>query len=86
MGDLVDKVVQDLKPDTAQFKVLTYLAFRGASQPSTISEEIGIAPGTARPALRSLLEKGYIKQLSDGSYRSGVPFTDFVSALFASKR
>ncbi len=86
MVDLIEKVVQELKPDTAQFKVLMYLAFRGACQPSTISEEIRIAPGTVRPALRSLLDKEYIRQLPDGSYKSNVPFTDVVSALFSTRR
>jgi DNA-binding MarR family transcriptional regulator len=85
MADLMEKATQELKPDTAQFKVLAFLAFRGASQPSAISEETGIAPGTVRPALRSLLDKGYVKQQDDGTYRSGVPFTDFVSYMFAKK-
>jgi DNA-binding MarR family transcriptional regulator len=85
MADLIEKATQELKPDTAQFKVLTFLAFRGASQPSAISEETGIAPGTVRPALRSLLDKGYVKQQEDGTYRSNVPFTDFVSTLFGKK-
>ena len=85
MADLMDKATQELKPDTAQFKVLAFLAFRGASQPSAISEETGIASGTVRPALRSLLDKGYVKQQDDGVYRSSVPFTDFVSYMFAKK-
>ena len=85
MAELIDKATQELKPDTAQFKALTYLAFRGASLPGAISEETGIAPGTVRPALRSLLEKGYVKQQEDGTYRSVIPFTDFVSYVFAKK-
>jgi DNA-binding MarR family transcriptional regulator len=85
MSELIEKATQELKPDTAQFKVLTHLAFRGPSTPSAISDETGIAPGTVRPALRSLLEKGYVKQQEDGNYRSSIPFTDFVSYIFAKK-
>ena len=32
-----------------------------------------------------LLDKGYVKQIEDGSYRSVIPFTDFVSYVFAKK-
>jgi DNA-binding MarR family transcriptional regulator len=85
MAELIEKVTQELKPDTAQFKVLAYLAFRGASLPGAISDETGILPGTVRPALRSLLEKTYVKQQEDGTYRSAIPFTDFVSYIFAKK-
>jgi DNA-binding MarR family transcriptional regulator len=85
MSELIEKATKELKPDTAQFKVLTYLAFRGASLPGTISEETGIASGTVRPVLRSLLDKGYVKQMEDGTYRSVIPFTDFVSYIFAKK-
>jgi DNA-binding MarR family transcriptional regulator len=83
--ELIDKATQELKPDTAQFKVLAFLAFRGACLPGAISEETGIAPGTVRPALRSLLDKGYVRQQEDGTYRSAIPFTDFVSYVFSKK-
>jgi hypothetical protein len=43
-----EKATQDLKPDTAQFKVLAYLAFRGPS-PSAISSETGIALWDSAP-------------------------------------
>ncbi len=82
MSELIERATQELKPDTAQFKVLTYLAFRGPSLPSAISDETAIAPGTVRPVLRSLLDKGYVKQQEDGTYRSSIPFTDFVSYVF----
>lgn len=85
MVELIDKATQELKPDTAQFKVLAFLAFRGACLPGAISEETGIAPGTVRPALRSLLDKGYVRQQEDGTYRSAIPFTDFVSYVFSKK-
>jgi len=85
MSELIEKATKELKPDTAQFKVLTYLAFRGSSLPGTISEETSIASGTVRPVLRSLLDKGYVKQMEDGTYRSVIPFTDFVSYIFAKK-
>ncbi|HUV34188.1 MAG TPA: MarR family transcriptional regulator [Candidatus Desulfaltia sp.] len=83
MSETWDKVLKDVSPTTSQFKVLVYLAFRGPSQPSDISSETGIAPGTVRPALRTLLDKGYVAQQEDGSYRSLVPFTDVVSHLYA---
>ena len=82
MFELIEKATQELKPETAQFKVLTYLSFRGASLPGTISEDTGIASGTVRPVLRSLLDKGYVKQMDDGTYRSYIPFTDFISYVF----
>jgi DNA-binding MarR family transcriptional regulator len=85
MPETIEKVIQELKPDTAQFKTLVYLAFRGPCLPSVISDETQIAPGTIRPALRSLLEKGYVRQLDDGTYRSELSFTDFISHLFAKK-
>jgi DNA-binding MarR family transcriptional regulator len=85
MADLIQKITQELKPDTAQFKVLAFLAFRGASLPNAISEETGIAAGTVRPALRSLLDKGYVNQQEDGTYRSRISFTEFISYLFAKK-
>ena len=85
MVELIEKATQELKPDTAQFKVLTYLAFKGVSLPNALSEDTSIAPGTVRPALRSLLDKGYVKQQEDGTYQSAIPFTDFVSYIFAKK-
>jgi len=81
--DLLEKVLKDVSPTTVQFKVLTYLAFRGRSNPVDISEETQISPGSVRPALRTLLDKGYVDQLDDGSYRSLVPFTDIVSHLYS---
>ena len=82
MSELWDKVLEDVSPKTGQFKVLVHLAFRGPSAPNDISEETGISPGSVRPALRTLLGKGYVEQLEDGSYRSQVPFTDIVSHLY----
>jgi DNA-binding IclR family transcriptional regulator len=81
--DLIEKAVQDLSPGTSQFKVLCFLAFRGASQPSAISDETSIPAGTVRPALRSLLEKGYVRQQEDGTYRSMISFTDVISHLYS---
>jgi len=81
--ELLDEVLKDVSPTTVQFKVLTYLAFRGPSNPVDISEETQISPGSVRPALRTLLDKGYVDQLDDGSYRSLVPFTDIVSHLYS---
>jgi len=81
--NLIEKAVQDLSPGTSQFKVLCFLAFRGASQPSAISDETSIPAGTVRPALRSLLEKGYVRQQEDGTYRSMISFTDVISHLYS---
>ena len=78
-----EKVLSDVSPTTSQFKVLVYLSFKGAAQPSNISTETGIAAGTVRPALRTLLEKEYVKQRDDGSYHSLVPFTEIVSHLYS---
>jgi len=76
------EVLENVSPKTSQFKVLTYLAFKGASQPAEISTDTGIPAGTVRPALRTLLDKGYALQHENGSYSSLVPFTDIVSHLY----
>ncbi len=76
-------VLENVSPKTSQFKVLTYLAFKGPAQPANISSDIGIPAGTVRPALRTLLDKGYAVQSDDGSYKSLVPFTDIVSHLYS---
>lgn len=78
-----EKVLEDVSPTTSQFKVLVYLSFKGAAQPADISNETGIAAGTVRPALRTLLDKGYVKQTDTGSYQSLVPFTEIVSHLYS---
>ncbi len=78
-----EEVLKNISPKTSQFKVLTYLAFKGPSQPSEISADIGIPAGTVRPALRTLLDKGYAVQFENGSYSSLVPFTDIVSHLYS---
>jgi DNA-binding MarR family transcriptional regulator len=86
MTELFDKAAQELGPGTSQFKVLVFLAFRNASTPSVISEETGILAGTVRPALRSLLEKGYVKQMEDGTYKSIISFTDIISNLYMTNK
>jgi DNA-binding IclR family transcriptional regulator len=78
-----EKVLGDISPSTSQFKVLVYLSFKGATQPTDISNETGIPAGTVRPALRTLLEKGYVQQKEDSSYMSLVPFTEIVSHLYS---
>ncbi len=78
-----EKVLGDVSPTTSQFKVLVYLSFKGATQPTDISTETGIPAGTVRPALRTLLDKGYVQQREDGSYKSLVPFTEIVSHLYS---
>jgi len=86
LDDLLEKAVEDLSPKTCPFKVLVYLAFKGASQPSEISDGTGIPAGTVRPALRSLLERGYVIQLEDGAYRSNITFTEIISDLYARRK
>ncbi|MCW4050057.1 MAG: helix-turn-helix domain-containing protein [Candidatus Bathyarchaeota archaeon] len=83
MSETMKKLLKEISPKTSQFKVLTFLAFRGATQPSEISGETGIPAGTVRPALRTLLDKGYVEQMDDGAYRSLVPFTEIVSHLYS---
>lgn len=82
MEDLLNRATKELSVDTSPFKILTYLSFRGASLPSQIAEETGIPPGTVRPALRSLLEKGFVIQQDDGAYKSKVSFTEIISDLY----
>ncbi len=82
MDELLDRATKELSVDSSPFKILTYLSFRGASLPSQIAEETGIPPGTVRPALRSLLEKGFVTQQEDGAYRSRVAFTELISDLY----
>ncbi len=82
MSKLLEKAINELSPGTSQFKVLIYLAFKGPSSPSQISEETGISPGTVRPALRSLLSKKYVTQRRDGAYSSKIAFTDVISEIF----
>ena len=77
------EVLKNVSPKTSQFKVLTYLAFKGSSQPAEISTDTGIPAGTVRPALRTLLDKGYAEQHENGGYSSLVPFTDIVSHLYS---
>ena len=76
-------VLENVSPKTSQFKVLTFLAFKGATQPADISTDTDIPAGTVRPALRTLLDKGYAVQNEDGSYKSLVPFTEIVSHLYS---
>jgi DNA-binding MarR family transcriptional regulator len=85
MSELMDKAVDDLNPGTSQFSVLVYLSFRGPSQPIEIADETGIPSGTVRPALRNLLDKGYVTQLDDGSYKSRIVFVDVISHLYSYK-
>lgn len=77
------EVLENVSPKTSQFKVLTHLAFKGVTQPADISADTGIPAGTVRPALKTLLDKGYALQGENGSYKSLVPFTDCVSHLYS---
>jgi len=83
VSKLLEKALDDLSPGTSQFKVLTYLAFKGPASPSQIAEETGISPGTVRPALRALLSKRYLIQGRDGSYKSKIAFTDIISDVYS---
>lgn len=77
-------VLENVSPKTSQFKVLVFLAFRGPNSPNEISLETGLPPGTVRPALRTLLGKGYVEQQEDTKYKSMVPFTQIISHLYTS--
>jgi len=79
---LLDRAISDLSVETNVFKVLVYLSFKGSSSPSQISDETGIPSGTVRPALRTLLSKGYVLQLEDGTYKSKISFSDIISDLY----
>jgi DNA-binding IclR family transcriptional regulator len=78
-----ENILDDLSPNTSHFKVLVYLSFKGATQPTDISTDTDIPAGTVRPALRTLLDKKYIEQKEDGSYYSLIPFTEIVSHLYS---
>jgi DNA-binding IclR family transcriptional regulator len=78
-----EKILEDISPTTSMFKVLVYLSFKGVAQPTDISTDTDIPAGTVRPALRALLDKGYVKQREDGSYLSQVAFTEIVSHLYS---
>jgi len=82
MEDLLEKAIRELSADTSTFKVLTHLSFRGPSLPGLIAEETGIPPGTVRPALRTLLGKGFVVQQDDGTYKSKIAFTEIISDLY----
>jgi len=82
MADLLEKAIKVLSPSTSRFKVLVYLSFRGPSLPGQIAEETGMPSGTVRPALRFLLEKRFVTQQRDGTYRSKIAFTDIISDLY----
>ena len=78
-----ETIIEDISPTTSLFKVLVYLSFKGASQPTDVSTDTNIPAGTVRPALRTLLDKGYVKQREDGSYTSLIPFPEIVSHLYS---
>jgi len=78
-----ETIIDDISPTTSLFKVLVYLSFKGATQPTDVSTDTNIPAGTVRPALRTLLDKGYVKQREDGSYTSLIPFPEIVSHLYS---
>jgi DNA-binding MarR family transcriptional regulator len=83
MSKILNRALKDLNPKSSQFKVLTYLAFKGPSTPSQISEDTGILPGTVRPALRALLSKKFVTQGRDRAYRSKIVFTELISDIYS---
>jgi len=82
MTELIEKAVKNLSPTTSRFKVMIYLSFKGPSRPNQITEETEIPSGTVRPALRFLLDRGFVTQQSDGTYRSNIAFTEIISDLY----
>ncbi|MGD2142086.1 MAG: MarR family winged helix-turn-helix transcriptional regulator [Candidatus Bathyarchaeota archaeon] len=83
MSDIWKKVLEELNPETSQFRILVHLAFKGSSFPSQIAEETGISPGTVRPALRALYSKKFVTQERDRSYKSRIAFADIISDIYA---
>jgi DNA-binding MarR family transcriptional regulator len=81
-----EKFLNDISPKTSQFKILVYLSFKGPSHPSDVSKETSISPGTVRPSLRTLFDKGFVLQLDDGAYQSLIPFTDIISHLYSKNK
>ena len=82
MENLLQKAIAELGADTSAFKILTYLSFRGRCQPAQIVDETGMPAGTVRPALRTLLTKGFAIQSEDGAYKSKIPFTDIIADIY----
>lgn len=82
---ILDKALEELSPTTSLFKIFLHLSYRGAMTPSQIAEETGISPGTVRPALRTLLKRGYVNQREDGSYEAVEDLTlvDIFSHIYA---
>jgi DNA-binding IclR family transcriptional regulator len=71
-----------LKLDTAAFKVLSYLAFRGAPlKPAQISEGTDLKPSTVRARLAEMKEKGLVTQ-SPAGYNSAVNPYDILMKLY----
>ncbi len=74
--------LEGLKLDTAAFKVLSYLTFRGAPlKPSMIAEGTDLKPSTVRARLAEMKEKGLVTQSSAG-YRSAVNPYDILMKLY----
>ncbi|RJS87110.1 ArsR family transcriptional regulator [Candidatus Bathyarchaeota archaeon] len=82
---ILDKALEELSPRTSLFKIFLHLSLRGAMPPSQIAEETGISPGTVRPALRTLLKRGYVTQREDGSYEAveHLPLVEVLSHLYS---
>jgi len=70
MANMIEEIVENVKPGTSQFNVLIYLAFKGPSPPIEISEEIGIAVGTVHNRIENLKEKGVIKKFTIPVYKN----------------
>jgi len=82
MEKLWREALKRLSPETSLFKVLVYLSFKGKSKPAEISEGTQLPAGTVRPALRSLLDMGFVVQEEDGSYLSRISFTEIISNVY----
>ena len=82
MENLLQRAITDLGADTSAFKILAYLSFRGGCLPGQIVDETGMPAGTVRPALRTLLSKGFVIQSEDWTYNSKIPFTEIISDLY----
>ena len=74
--------LDDLKLDTAAFRVLSYLAFSGKTlKPLQIAKSIGQKPSTVRARLAEMKSSGLVIQRSDG-YVSAVNPYDILMKLY----
>lgn len=78
----IEEKLDELSLDTAAFRVLSHLTFRGmAMRPSEIASETKQNPSTVRARLAELKESGLVISVSDG-YISAVNPYDILMKLY----